>query len=222
MGQMIYGNACFDGGRLGAGRADRRGDRRQHRPGGRSCGAVQAQGAGGAAPCGPAHPDFALWRPDSPALRRDAGGGHGDLGDGSRSKHRSTSGGGKGKPKTTTYTYSTSFAVALSARRIGSIGRIWADGNLLRGSAGDFKSPITSFRVYAGSEDQALDSQIAAHRGASTTPAHRGIAYAVFQDLTLTDFGNRIPSLTFEVFADAAAVPVAGPRLRLERRADCA
>jgi len=124
-------------------------------------------------------------------------------------EHRSTSGGGKGKPKTTTYTYSTSFAVALSARQIGSIGRIWADGNLLRGSAGDFKSPITSFRVYAGSEDQALDSQIAAHRGASTTPAHRGIAYAVFQDLTLTDFGNRIPSLTFEVFADAAAVPVA-------------
>lgn len=79
-------------------------------------------------------------------------------------EHRSSSGGGKGKPKTTTYSYSTSFAVALSARRIGSIGRIWADGNLLRGSAGDFKSPITSFRVYSGSEDQALDSQIAAHR----------------------------------------------------------
>lgn len=43
----------------------------------------------------------------------------------------------------------------------------------------------------------------------STTPAHRGIAYAVFQDLLLTDFGNRIPSLTFEVFADAAPVAVA-------------
>lgn len=124
-------------------------------------------------------------------------------------EHRSTSGGGKGKPKTTTYSYSSSFAVALSARRIGSIGRIWADGNLLRGSAGDFKSPVTSFRVYTGGEDQPTDSQIAAHRGVTTTPAHRGIAYAVFQDLLLTDFGNRIPSLTFEVFADGAAVPVA-------------
>ncbi len=124
-------------------------------------------------------------------------------------EHRSTSGGGKGKPKTTTYSYSTSFAVALSARRIGGIGRIWADGNLLRGSAGDFKTPISAFRVYSGSEDQAADSQIAAHRGASATPAHRGIAYAVFQDLLLTDFGNRIPSLTFEIFADGAAVPVA-------------
>lgn len=124
-------------------------------------------------------------------------------------EHRSTSGGGKGKPKTTTYSYSTSFAVALSARQIGSIGRIWADGNLLRGSAGDFKSPVGGFRVYIGDEDQAVDSQIAAHRGASVTPAHRGIAYAVFQDLLLTDFGNRIPSLTFEVFADGAAVPIA-------------
>jgi hypothetical protein len=36
----------------------------------------------------------------------------------------------------------------------------------------------------------------------------------VFQDLTLTDFGNRIPSLTFEVFADGAAVPVADLALR--------
>jgi hypothetical protein len=81
-------------------------------------------------------------------------------------EHRSTSGGGKGKPKTTTYSYSTSFAVALSARQIGSIGRIWADGNLLRGSAGDFKSPVTwlSASILA-SEDQALDSQIAAHQG---------------------------------------------------------
>lgn len=124
-------------------------------------------------------------------------------------EHRSTSGGGKNKPKTTTYSYSTSFAVALSARRISGIGRIWADGNLLRGSAGDFKTPITAFRVYTGTEDQPLDPQIAGQKGMTLTPAHRGMAYAVFQDLLLSDYGNRIPSLTFEVIADSAPMAVA-------------
>ena len=124
-------------------------------------------------------------------------------------EQRQTSGGGKNKPKTTTYSYSASFAVAISARRIGSIGRIWADGNLLRGAAGDFKTSIGSFRVYPGSEDQAADYQIAGAVGSVNASAHRGVAYAVFQDLLLTDFGNRIPSLTFEVIADGAAVPVA-------------
>lgn len=44
---------------------------------------------------------------------------------------------GKGQPKSTVYSYSASFAVALSARPIARIGRIWADGNLLRGASGD-------------------------------------------------------------------------------------
>ncbi|MDQ4420535.1 phage tail protein [Sphingobium sp. DEHP117] len=124
-------------------------------------------------------------------------------------EQRHTSGGGKGKPKTTTYTYSASFAVAISARRIAGIDRIWADGNLLRGAAGDFKTYISSFRVYPGSEDQAADYQIAGAVGLANASAHRGMAYVVFQDLVLTDFGNRIPSLTFEVIAENGAVPVA-------------
>ena len=49
------------------------------------------------------------------------------------------SGGGKGKPSVTTYSYSASFAVALSARAAQGIGRIWADGNLLRGTSGTFQ-----------------------------------------------------------------------------------
>jgi hypothetical protein len=47
------------------------------------------------------------------------------------------SGGGKGKPSSTSYSDSASFAVALSARPIRSVGRIWADGALLRGAGGD-------------------------------------------------------------------------------------
>ena len=36
----------------------------------------------------------------------------------------------------TTYHYSVSFAVALSSRPLAGLGRIWADGNLLRGEDG--------------------------------------------------------------------------------------
>jgi hypothetical protein len=117
-------------------------------------------------------------------------------------EHRSTQSGGKGRPGTTSYSYTASFAVALSARPIQAVGRIWADGKLLRGAAGDFKAR-TGFRLHLGSEDQAPDPLIAAVEGAGLAPAHRGIAYAVFEDLELGDFGNRIPSLSFEVIGDA-------------------
>ncbi|WP_066650240.1 MULTISPECIES: phage tail protein [Sphingomonas] len=113
---------------------------------------------------------------------------------------------GKGQPSTTNYSYSASFAVALSGRPIKRVGRIWADGNLLRGSGGDFKT-ATGFRLHTGGEDQPVDPLIAAAEGA-LAPAHRGLAYAVFEHLQLADFGNRIPSLTFEVFADEGPVAI--------------
>ncbi|MHA0317613.1 phage tail protein [Sphingomonas melonis] len=116
---------------------------------------------------------------------------------------RTTSRGGKGQPGTNTYSYSVSFAVALSARPIRSVRRIWAEGKLLRGAAGDWKS-VTGFRLHTGGEDQAVDSLIASALG--TVPAYRGIAYVVFEGMQLADYGNRIPSLTFEVEADAAPV----------------
>ena len=114
-----------------------------------------------------------------------------------------TQGGGKGRPKTTEYSYSVSFAVALSSRPIDGIGRIWADGNLLRGAAGDMKSGGT-LRVYKGHADQDCDPLLEAALGAEC-PAHRGCAYAVFEDLQLADFGNRIPALSFEVLAGAGS-----------------
>ena len=122
-------------------------------------------------------------------------------------EHRGRAGSGKGQPSITTYAYSASFAVALSARAILDVGRIWADGNLLRGAAGDWKV-ATGFRLHLGGEEQAADPLIASAEGLTLAPAHRGIAYAVFEDLPLETFGNRIPSLTFEVIADAAPVAV--------------
>jgi hypothetical protein len=112
---------------------------------------------------------------------------------------RRKNGGGKSRPATINYSYSASFAVALSSRPVARIGRIWADGNLLRGTAGDFKSE-TIFRFHNGYGDQPMDPLLSSAETTGQCPAHRGLAYAVFEDFQLADFGNRIPSLTFELF----------------------
>lgn len=115
-------------------------------------------------------------------------------------ENKETSGGGKGKPKVTSYSYSSSFAVALGSRPIADIGRIWADGNLLRGSGGDLKVG-GAMRFYPGHGDQPVDPLMAAALG-SECPAFRHTAYVVFEDLQLEDFGNRIPALSFELLCD--------------------
>ena len=109
--------------------------------------------------------------------------------------------GGKGQPSTTTYSYSVSFAVALSSTPIARLGRIWADGNLLRGANEDLKVGGT-LRTYLGAGDDAIDPLIAADKGGEA-PAFRDCAYVVFEDLQLADYGNRIPALTFEIFAES-------------------
>jgi len=123
-------------------------------------------------------------------------------------EHREKQGGGKGQPSVTAYTYTASFAVALSSRPVAAVGRIWADGNLLRGAAGDLKTGGT-FRLHSGRADQTPDPLILAAEGADRAPAFRGLAYVVFEDLQLADFGNRIPALTFEVLADEGPLELA-------------
>lgn len=108
--------------------------------------------------------------------------------------------GRKGQPSTTTYAYSASFAVALSSTPIDRVGRIWADGNLLRGAQEDLKVG-GALRVYRGFGDDPVDPLIAAAKGA-LAPAFRDCAYVVFENLELGDYGNRIPALSFEIFAD--------------------
>ena len=115
----------------------------------------------------------------------------------------SQSSGGKGQPKTTSYSYSISFAVLLSSRPIDDVGRIWADGNLLRGAAGDLKTGGT-MRLYRGHGDQPADPLMSAVLN-ERCPAFRGCAYVVFEDLQLAEFGNRLPALTFEILAGQRA-----------------
>ncbi len=121
-------------------------------------------------------------------------------------EHEKTAG-AKGQPDAS-YSYTVSMAVALSSRRATSVKRIWADGKLLRGAAGDLKVG-GSLRLCDGSEDQEIDPLIGSIEGIANTPAYRGVALAVFEDLELAEFGNRIPFLTFELEADEA-VPSVG------------
>jgi hypothetical protein len=119
--------------------------------------------------------------------------------------------GRKGQPSTTTFAYSASFAVAVSSTPIDRVGRIWADGNLLRGAQEDLKVGGT-LRVYQGFGDDPVDPLIAAAKGA-TAPAFRDCAYVVFENLELGDYGNRIPALSFEIFADGGDETVSLGRL---------
>jgi len=77
-----------------------------------------------------------------------------------------------------------SFAVALCEGPITGIGRIWADGKLLDAAG-------ITWRWYPGDESQTADPFIAAKMGVDNTPASRGTAYVVFEDLPLGNYGTR-------------------------------
>lgn len=107
----------------------------------------------------------------------------------------STSGGGKGggsQPTVTDFSYSVSLAIAICDGPVSRIGRIWADGT-------EVPAERLNMTLYAGDFDQQPDPKIAAVEGLANTPAYRGTAYVMLEDLALGQFGNRIPQLTFEV-----------------------
>lgn len=109
----------------------------------------------------------------------------------------SSSGGGKGgAPTVRSHRYSVSLAVALCEGPVERIGRVWADGALLDLS-------LVEHRLHRGTEDQAPDPLIEAIEG--STPAYRGTAYVVFEELDLGRFGNRVPQFNVEVFRQPKA-----------------
>ncbi|MEX2126979.1 MAG: glycoside hydrolase/phage tail family protein [Xanthobacteraceae bacterium] len=110
-------------------------------------------------------------------------------------------GGGGGSVTTTTFEYFCSFALGLAEGAIQDIGAVWADGKPL-----DLSKFTT--RLYKGTEAQEADPKIAAVEGAENTPAFRGLAYLVFEEMPLEKFGNRIPQLTVEVIRQPAATGV--------------
>lgn len=104
---------------------------------------------------------------------------------------------------------SVSFAYGLSSARVESVGRIWADGRLIRDRDG--KQAISfDVRLHNGDEDQLGDPLIASILGEAHAPAFRGIAYLLFEDLDLSTFGNRLPIITVEVDGTTGPIDVEG------------
>ncbi|MEC9433025.1 MAG: glycoside hydrolase TIM-barrel-like domain-containing protein [Pseudomonadota bacterium] len=106
-------------------------------------------------------------------------------------EHVTENGGGKGGPKVRDYSYTISFAVALCEGPITRIGRMWFDGKQVNVDA-------IQWRLHRGTETQGPDSAIEAAEGEA--PGFRGVAYLVFEDLPVADYGNRIPQVSVEVF----------------------
>ncbi|MBL4807955.1 MAG: glycoside hydrolase TIM-barrel-like domain-containing protein [Rhodobacteraceae bacterium] len=106
------------------------------------------------------------------------------------------SGGGKGfgGPNVREYSYSISLGIALCEGEVTRIGRVWVDGKRLDMTG-------INWRLHVGSEIQMPDPAIDAIE--EDAPAYRGTAYIVFEDLDLTQFGNRIPQFNFEVVRSA-------------------
>jgi len=135
---------------------------------------------------------------------------------GIKEKRKKKKTGGKGGPSTTmiSYTYSADFALALCEGPIDDVLRIWADGKLIydkRGTELSTRKKGLVFTLYKGTETQMPDPIIALDKGDENTPAHRGLAYIVFDNLALADFGNRIPNITVEITFNKAVSRVFTP-----------
>ena len=66
--------------------------------------------------------------------------------------------------------------------------------------ARDLGQPVEAGSGGAAAQDVVDEGAV----GAANTPAYRGTAYVVFEELALSTYGNRLPRLSFEVFRPLA------------------
>jgi hypothetical protein len=130
--------------------------------------------------------------------------------------------GGKGGPSQTSYYYSATVAVAFAigelvfpdgttVKRNVTLKKLWANDQLVYDSAdptGGILKPTDDFVFYDGDESQAPSSIIVTRDGTSSgnTVAFPGVAYVVFEDLNLRDYGNSVPSFSAILETDAVDV----------------
>jgi hypothetical protein len=131
--------------------------------------------------------------------------------------------GGKGGPTQTVreYSYSVNCAVGLCEGPISGIRRIWADAKLIYDARPQLEGETTEsynarvqanatlldgMEIYLGGEDQLADPTIESFEGVGNVSAFRGLAYVVFSEFQLADYGNRVPNFRFEIAG--ASVPV--------------
>lgn len=115
-------------------------------------------------------------------------------------------GGGGSSQVQTSYTYSATFAVLIQDTPITGVSRIWMNNKLFYENrpfmTGDVleaaELAAAKFKIYYGTDDQPVDPTLASRYG-DQTPAYRGRAYIVFNDIQLAELGNRIPTVDVEV-----------------------
>jgi hypothetical protein len=116
--------------------------------------------------------------------------------------------GGKGgsKTKTKTYVNYATFAVGLCKGPITGVKRIWIKGELFYDAGSSDGATIaasnaaaTGFTVHLGTDTQLPDARIQATLGAANTPAWRGLAYIVFLDLPLAQYGDSLVGVQVKV-----------------------
>ncbi len=123
------------------------------------------------------------------------------------SKTESSGGkGGGGGASQTTYSYSATFALGLCEGPIAGVRRIWIMGNLIYDAQStDIDTIVASnraaqgFTIHLGDENQAPDARMQATLGVANTPAFRGLAYIVFNDLELEKYGNSLQGAQVKV-----------------------
>lgn len=116
--------------------------------------------------------------------------------------------GGKGGASTTptrTFSYSATFIIAICEGPIDGIARIWCGDKLIYNAASsDIGTIIASnksakgFRIYYGTDDQLPNARYEAAKGVGKASAFRGLAYVVFEDFQLADYGNTLQAAEFK------------------------
>ncbi|MDX1924581.1 MAG: glycoside hydrolase TIM-barrel-like domain-containing protein [Rickettsiaceae bacterium] len=89
------------------------------------------------------------------------------------------------------FLYYATFALGICEGQIDQIDRIWANNELI--NIADY-----NYRLYLGTEEQMPDPAMVSINGCPS-PAYRGLAYIVFENFPLAEFGNNIPKFSFEV-----------------------
>lgn len=133
-----------------------------------------------------------------------------------REKVRKKKSGGKGGGSSSTvktYTYFATFAVGLCEGPIAGVRRIWVGPDLVYDAGSDDLETIISsnqasakFTIYTGTETQQPDPRMQAEMGVASCPAYRGLAYIVFKDLALANYGNSVAGAQVKVEVAGSAI----------------
>lgn len=94
------------------------------------------------------------------------------------------------------FLYYCNFALGICEGKIENIERIWINGEI---------SDLSNFdyTLYKGGEDQVVDKFISSFYPENECPAFKDLAYIIFKDFPLIDYGNSIPLFSFEVYRKA-------------------